>query len=277
MAQTPDKVYKMLDNLRDNYMPAAQAEMEELAQFAKENGLYAMAVICDGMGGYSEGEVASNLTVQALSWWFEQKYLPKAEKYSIAEIEEDLVGVIRKANHQLVAYGMRNDEQVGTTMSCLLIRPEGYITCQVGDTRIYSYDNKLTQMTVDQSFAQQLLTAGGLSEEEVKNDPRRHMILQCIGITDEVDPVFTTGDTIAKTYVLCSDGFWGKTEAEEWTLLLSEDVPLESHYRNQIEKLKEREEKDNITAVILYHADNSEENNTDEIEMVNFSDTEIEQ
>ena len=243
----------------------------------KENGLYAMAVICDGMGGYSEGEVASNLTVQALSWWFEQKYIPKAEEYSTAEIEEDLTGVIRKANHQLVAYGMRKDEQVGTTMSCLLIRPNGYITCQVGDTRIYSYDSELKQMTVDQSFGQQLLAVGGLSVEEIKKDPRRHMILQCIGITDEVDPVFTTGDKIAKTYVLCSDGFWDKTESKELSKLISEEIPSEEHYRNQIEKLKERDEKDNITAVILYHADNSEENNTHEIEEVHFSDTENEQ
>ncbi len=41
MAETPDRVYKMLNELRDNYMPTAEQEVEELQQFATSHGLYA--------------------------------------------------------------------------------------------------------------------------------------------------------------------------------------------------------------------------------------------
>lgn len=41
MAETPDRVYKMLNELRDNYMPTAEQEVEELQQFATAHGLYA--------------------------------------------------------------------------------------------------------------------------------------------------------------------------------------------------------------------------------------------
>lgn len=41
MAETPDRVYKMLNELRDNYMPTAEQEVDELQQFATAHGLYA--------------------------------------------------------------------------------------------------------------------------------------------------------------------------------------------------------------------------------------------
>jgi len=41
MAETPENVYKLLDQLRDAYMPAAIAEVQELEDYAKAHGLYA--------------------------------------------------------------------------------------------------------------------------------------------------------------------------------------------------------------------------------------------
>ena len=41
MAETPENVYKLLDQLRDAYMPAARAEVEELENYAHANGFYA--------------------------------------------------------------------------------------------------------------------------------------------------------------------------------------------------------------------------------------------
>lgn len=232
----------------------------------KADGLYAMAAICDGMGGYSEGEVASNLAIQALTWWFDNKFAPAAEEYSFDQIESELNANVKKANQQLLEYGVRNEEEVGTTMSVLILTPAGHLTCQVGDTRVYSFENELKQITVDQSFGQQLLTVGGLSEEEVKKDARRHMILQCIGITDEVDPVFTRGEEIADSYLLCTDGFWDKTELTEMTAILSDAAPSEEKVQQQIELLKERNEKDNITAVILYQVKDLAENEEDAVD-----------
>lgn len=41
MAETPENVYRMLDELRVAYLPAAQEEVKELEAFAHEQGLYA--------------------------------------------------------------------------------------------------------------------------------------------------------------------------------------------------------------------------------------------
>ena len=41
MAETPENVYKLLDQLRDAYMPAAQAEVQEVEDYAHAHGFYA--------------------------------------------------------------------------------------------------------------------------------------------------------------------------------------------------------------------------------------------
>lgn len=41
MAETPENVYKLLDQLRDAYMPAAQADVQEVEDYAHAHGFYA--------------------------------------------------------------------------------------------------------------------------------------------------------------------------------------------------------------------------------------------
>lgn len=64
MAETPENVYSLLNQLRDAYTPAAKAEAQELQDYASANGLYA--------------------TLQAWDWNYYSKKL-KQEKYSISD------------------------------------------------------------------------------------------------------------------------------------------------------------------------------------------------
>ena len=64
MAETPEQVYKLLDQLRESYMPAAKQEVEELQAFATANGFYA--------------------TLQPWDWSYYSKKL-KIEKYSVSD------------------------------------------------------------------------------------------------------------------------------------------------------------------------------------------------
>jgi len=65
MAETPENVYKLLDELRDAYMPAAQAEVQELEDYAKAHGFYAAHL-------------------QPWDWSYYSKKLKK-EKYAISD------------------------------------------------------------------------------------------------------------------------------------------------------------------------------------------------
>jgi len=65
MAETPENVYKLLDQLRDAYMPAAQAEVQELENYAHAHGFYAAHL-------------------QPWDWSYYSKKLKK-EKYAISD------------------------------------------------------------------------------------------------------------------------------------------------------------------------------------------------
>ena len=64
MAETPENVYRMLDQLRDSYMPVALNEAKELQEYATSLGLYAK--------------------IQPWDWSYYSKKL-KMEKYSISD------------------------------------------------------------------------------------------------------------------------------------------------------------------------------------------------
>lgn len=64
MAETPERVYNLLNQLRDNYMPVALEEAKELQEFAASQGLYA--------------------PLQAWDWSYYSKKLKNA-KYSISD------------------------------------------------------------------------------------------------------------------------------------------------------------------------------------------------
>ncbi len=64
MAKNKENVYRLLDQMRDAYMPVARQEAEEMQQYATEHGLYAK--------------------LQPWDWSYYSKKL-KAEKYSISD------------------------------------------------------------------------------------------------------------------------------------------------------------------------------------------------
>ncbi|MBR1716467.1 MAG: M3 family metallopeptidase [Paludibacteraceae bacterium] len=64
MAETPDAVYQLLNQLRDAYMPAAKAEVQEVQDYASAHGLYA--------------------DLQPWDWSYYSKKL-KQEKYAISD------------------------------------------------------------------------------------------------------------------------------------------------------------------------------------------------
>ncbi len=91
MAETKENVYRLLDQLRDAYMPVARAEYDELQQFADSLGFYA--------------------TLQAWDWSYYSEKL-KNEKYALSddelrpyfELENVKKGVFNLANK---LYGLK--------------------------------------------------------------------------------------------------------------------------------------------------------------------------
>ena len=187
-------------------------------------GRMAFAVVCDGMGGLDKGEVASASVVNAFCKWAEQR-LPDLCESGLTDsaVRADWVGIATEYNEKIKLYGKRCGlaSGLGTTVTALLLTERRYYIINVGDTRAYEIGDHVVLLTKDQTVVAREVELGNLTQVEAETDPRRSVLLQCVGASDEVYPDMFFGDTaLNATYMLCSDGFRHEiTEGEIYAYL----------------------------------------------------------
>ena len=112
-------------------------------------------------------------------------------------------------------------------------------------------------MTEDQSVVAREIAAGRLTPEEALRDPRRSILLQCIGATPTVEPAFYQGTTLPETsYLICSDGFCHEISHQEMLEQLGPDACVNPTVMRQnciylTDLVKQRKEQDNISLILL--------------------------
>ena len=224
-----------------------------------------LAVLCDGMGGHSAGELASKYVVERFSRWFKSDF-PRLlyEGFDAASLKAVWTQLIRDINFKLAAYGENNTSELGSTLTAFLFCQDQYYVAHVGDCRGYEITDQTVQLTNDQSFIASEVERGALTPEEAQNDRRRNYLLECLGITFHVNMFFTCG-TIQEdaTYVLCTDGFWHCLRDGELQRYLSSKAvktnqTMRMHLNFLVEQVKMRGEKDNISAIAVIPTRNAE-------------------
>lgn len=216
------------------------------------------AVICDGMGGLEKGEVASKEVIGRFAKWFHEE-LPQMLYEGMREekLQKKWKDIVVEENKKLGEFGRKHNVNLGTTLTALFIIEETYYVVHVGDSRIYELSDTLYQITEDQTLVAKEIAAGRLTEEQAQTDPRRSILLQCIGASQIVEPVFYRGKIKEDaTYLLCSDGLRHMcTPLEMWNSFCTEANPdekaMKSNILEFIEILKRRQEKDNISCILI--------------------------
>lgn len=221
-------------------------------------GKVVLAVICDGMGGLSKGEVASASVTHAFSDWFEQELPAQLAKNDYTEIQYRWERIIKEQNQRIAEYGKRVRIQLGTTWTALLLIDSKFMLIgHVGDSRVYRIGHQLEILTDDQTVVGREVKRGMLTPEQAKVDPRRNVLLQCIGASKLVKPEFISGTPVSgEVYMLCSDGFRHRiTEDEIYTAFspraLVDEAVMEQRAKDLVELNKQRQETDNITVLLV--------------------------
>lgn len=229
-------------------------------QAETEQGNLLLAMVCDGMGGLEKGEVASAAIIHAFSKWFEEELAYQLAKANFKEeIQYRWERLIKEQNQIIGEYGRRNHIQLGSTITVLLIFENGnYLIGHVGDCRVYRIsDTDIAMLTSDQTVVAKEVRQGRLTPEEAENDPRKNVLLQCIGASRIVEPEFMTGEIRPnECYMLCSDGFRHVISDDEMKMYFtpSENMTeemMKEHIVQLIELNKERGETDNISAILI--------------------------
>jgi len=170
-----------------------------------------LAMVADGVGGSAAGETASRLAVAAVT-----RYVASGMQcYYAAQGQEDeafhaaLQDAAMKCHDELLAMGQEQPELAGmaTTLTLWLgLWPRAYLL-QVGDSRCYVlHDGELTQISRDQTMAQELVDAGVLARAEAGRTRWAHTLSSAIGGRQTAPIVTRLDPQWGNVGLLCSDG-----------------------------------------------------------------------
>lgn len=213
-----------------------------------------LAVVCDGMGGLSKGEMASAETVHCFAESFVKEIPKKAMEDGWKEVKKYWKEQIEELNTKFLEYKKETGIVMGTTISALFLMKDQYMAVQVGDSRIYRLSGEPECITEDQSVIAREIKLGHITEEEALHDTRKNILLECIGVTESVHPEFYHGTTRpGEKFILCSDGFWRKTNEKElrqrFLNVVDQEETIKKTLLDLIEQNISRGEKDNLSAI----------------------------
>ena len=173
------------------------------------------------------------------------------------DVKNEWAALIGKYNEKIKVYGTEKRVKIGTTLAAILLLEDKYYIVNIGDSRVYEIEKEPQVLTRDQTIVERELELGKLTPEQAKKDPRRNILLQCIGVSDMVYPEFFTGDRKQNAvYMLCSDGFRHEISPEEiYEHFKPENMTtVEKMKENElalIELNKQRQERDNISVITI--------------------------
>lgn len=209
-----------------------------------------LLVVADGMGGHAHGEVASAVTVSALTDL--DARLP--EDLTGVDLAEEMTNALVAATDALEQQAQADPEMrgMGTTVVSLLLTGEHLALAHIGDSRIYRLrSGRIEQLTHDHTMVQQLVDEGQITAEEALSHPRRSVLMRALSTDHAPEPdldrvPIQEGDR----FLLCSDGVTAVLSDDALQDVLSTVEEPSAAVSRLIDLANEGGGPDNITAIV---------------------------
>ena len=217
-----------------------------------------IGVVCDGMGGMSDGEYASGLVSGAFMDWFREFSPCNSDGRMQERLFADWDVLISRCNDELYRLGVRQHAAMGTTLSALLILDGGYYITQLGDSRVYHRSGgSLAQLTRDHSYVMDMVQKGMMTEREAVSSKQRNILTKCVGCAADIAADLYSGCVSqGDVFLMSTDGFHSGTGLEAINRIIGADSAvkrsgLKGCILSAIKERKKNGEKDNITALAV--------------------------
>lgn len=222
---------------------------------------FGYAVLADGMGGYSAGEVASNMTTtlmqQGLQKGLQQNPLTNFNHEMNEAILADMLLREIAFTNQSVLQVSRNEPQcagMGTTLVAAVFHDDTVTVAHIGDSRLYRLrQGHLSSITRDHSLLQEQLDAGLITPEEARFSTNRNLVTRALGLDEEVEPDVNHYEVqVGDVYLLCSDGLndmLDDAEIESIVVSMIDNLPLAAEHL--IQTANDNGGRDNVTVVLI--------------------------
>jgi PPM family protein phosphatase len=206
-------------------------------------------VVADGMGGHRGGEVAAQMTVEALGT------NPEAIQSTsdlVTRLEQTNQAVLDRSNEDPELRGM------GTTVTAVaLFKPSAknpvVSVINVGDSRTYRMRaGELEQLTEDHSVVAELMRTGRLSPEEARGHRQRSVLTRAVGVeptldADALEVLVNQGDR----FLLCSDGLYSEVTDLRIAAVLRQLGDPHDASKELVRLALQNGGRDNITVLII--------------------------
>lgn len=203
-----------------------------------------MFAVCDGMGGMSSGEIASQIAVQILS------------NHCSKKTEFDWEDYIEEVNIEICKYQSKHHIHMGTTLAGLSVNSSEVISVNIGDSRVYQIRRgKIRQLSKDHNEYQIMVNSGIQFDESIMRMAKCHLT-QFLGLEREnfnLEPHIVVEKCIpGDIYILCSDGLYNALSDEQMLNIICKESKARYICKKLVKKAEEEGSMDNITVMLVY-------------------------
>src|SRR5436309_14735596 len=226
------------------------------------DGEAGLAVLADGMGGYSAGEVASGIAVNIISNGLLNE-LRSGRELSKVDITSGLTHAalllqqqIALANKGIYDAAQQRPEcaGMGTTLVATVFVQNRVSIGHIGDSRCYRLRaDKLDQLTHDHSLLQEQIDSGMMTPEQAKYSTNKNLVTRALGIEAVVPADISEYRVEAEDiYLLCSDGLTDMVDGEAVReVVASKRSDLAEAAAELIDVANQNGGRDNISVVLV--------------------------
>jgi serine/threonine protein phosphatase PrpC len=170
-----------------------------------------LAVVADGVGGSAQGEEASRLAVEQVTTYIARSLhaIYTADPADDTTFRQALEAAAQQSHQEILRHASDDQAQAGmaTTLTLWIgVWPRAWLL-QVGDSRYYLLrGGELTQVSRDQTMAQELIDSGALAPGAALRTPWVHVLSSALGGPTSTPTVTHIRNDWNAVHLLCSDG-----------------------------------------------------------------------
>lgn len=220
-----------------------------LEETTAENRLY---ILCDGMGGYEHGEVASKTVCLTIP-----HVLRRSMNFNSEDLtDDDLLDCLERAYQELDKAAIDNSRKLGTTIALLYIGRKGITALHMGDSRIYHIRPNvgILYQSRDHSLASELFQAGEITYEEMLNYPKKNIVTRAMmpGKDNRMHPdvIHITDIKPEDYFYMCSDGMLEGMANNKLFCILTSQTTDDEKRKKLVEETNDNQ--DNHSAWIIH-------------------------
>ena len=197
-------------------------------------------LVADGMGGHANGEVASRVVKDTI---LDRVAHGVPLRESVIEAHRAVVEA---------AESSADSAAMGSTVVAMKAGAESCDVVWVGDSRAYLWrKGKIRRLSRDHSLLELLLASKQVSEAEARVHPKRHVVLQTLGMGEPTPDEISVDLRSRDWFLLCSDGLTDELTDDELAERLESSTSPKQAADSLLAAALNKGARDNVSVLVV--------------------------